>query len=142
MSYGEVTQSIVCQPRIPWRRRAAQICGRQGLVLSAVGIEETAGKLALAALQVINIDYELILIKFSGNTERRESPQRKRLGRVNCLWGRNSVLAVRQFQAQNCECRRADVRAIGRHRNSALCSGLTGKQFSQGGARPIVSECR
>src|SRR5438552_19134933 len=98
MSYGEVTQSIVCQPRIPWRRRAAQICGRQGLVLSAVGIEKTAGKLALAALQVINIDYELILIKFSGNTERSESPQRKSIGRVNWLWSRNRVITVRHLQ--------------------------------------------
>ncbi|PYS40372.1 MAG: hypothetical protein DMF71_13450 [Acidobacteria bacterium] len=97
------------------------------MVLCAVGIEEAAGKLALGALQVIDIDDELILIKFSGNTERREPAQRKCLGRVNCLWGRNSVLAVWQFQVQNCERRCADVRPIGRHRDAPLGSCLAGE---------------
>ena len=124
MSNREVPQSIVCQPRIPWGRWATKIRGWQRLVLCAVGIEEAAGKFALGILQVIYVDDELIFIKFSGNTERRESAQRKRLGRVNCLWGRNSVLAVRQFQVQNCERGRADVRPIGRHRHASLRSCL------------------
>ena len=124
MSNREVPQSIVRQPRIPWGRWATKIRGWQWLVLCAVGIEEASGKLALVALQVIYIDDKLILIKFSGNTKRRESSQCERFRRIDCLRRRHGIPPVWQLQVQDCERGRADVRPIGRHRHASLGSCL------------------
>src|SRR5262249_284348 len=108
--------------------RGSDLRGRQGLVLIAVRTEKAPRQLTSRGWQKMQVCEEVILAEPGGYAEGGESTEREGLRRVDRLRCRDRILSVGEPEIEQCQSRRADVRAVGRHCYGTEGGGLSGEE--------------